>query len=256
MRVLFIRHAQSENNNLQDNIEKLVQAKELDSAAALKKWYSERSSDADLTVRGKEEAEKLGVYYAGVLDGEDVVAYTSGMLRTCKTIAPLAKRMHLDVRVHPELHEEGGIYKTDPETKQHSLGDVRTAQDIANSFNYDISLLPSTGPWYTHPRNTLESREECKNRARKIAGWLYSQPLHDEVGDRLLIIVSHQHFLTYLFSALVGVTTESLFLIGNTETAFAVLDPKTKTSNFRWIGKGDHLTRYLAPRQGLSLARL
>eukprot|EP01064_Diplonema_japonicum_P031546 TRINITY_DN5694_c0_g1_i1.p1 TRINITY_DN5694_c0_g1~~TRINITY_DN5694_c0_g1_i1.p1 ORF type:complete len:266 (+),score=64.00 TRINITY_DN5694_c0_g1_i1:23-799(+) len=258
MRVMFIRHAQSENNELQAKIEDALAKKEIDGKEASRRWFTKRSNDADLTAKGKEESQKLGEYYARTLDEEDLVVYTSAMQRTCKTIQPLAGLLNLNVKVHPLLHEEGGIYQTDPDTMLHSVGPCNTGQDIANKFNYDVSLLPQDRPWFTQTHSgKRESRKECRERAKHMSDWLYAKDLHDEVGSKLLIIVCHQHFLTFLFSALLDIHNKpSMFLLGNTETAFARLDRGNRSAVFRWMGKSDHLTRFLSPRQGIDFAKL
>ena len=245
MKVLFIRHAQSTNNAVQASVEDRIKRGVLKGEDAWGVWLSERTSDAGLTERGKMEARMLGDYYGEALQGEDVLLYTSGMERTCRTAEPLVKKLRggkIEVKVHPELYETGGVFSS--KNGEHFEGKTRTAAEITNDFGYDTSLLPQTGMWYKRSK-PFETNPEAVKRSVEVVKWLTSDSLRKEVGDRLLVIMCHQALLSLIFKELSGATATVHFNTQNTATTFAHVSAKKTT--FIWIGGVDHITRNTRP---------
>eukprot|EP01061_Rhynchopus_euleeides_P042063 TRINITY_DN73481_c0_g1_i1.p1 TRINITY_DN73481_c0_g1~~TRINITY_DN73481_c0_g1_i1.p1 ORF type:complete len:268 (+),score=69.67 TRINITY_DN73481_c0_g1_i1:46-849(+) len=258
MRVLFIRHAQSANNVILEELRDRARAGELTHSEAEAEFHRTRSQDPVVTPDGYAECERLGDHYGPTLRETGAVIYISGMQRTAITATPLIKNLrsggeHVPVCVHPELHEGGGVFVTDPVTKRHYVPDsVTTGGAIKERFGVDISMLPPPHlPWYSSATGLRETPAECVARAGRIVEWLRSEPLHESVGERTLVVVSHQAFLSMVFSALLNApsVTALQFQLGNTETALASIPHPSQAAKFpqpiqfRWIGNGDHLGR-------------
>ena len=255
MRVLFIRHAESLNNILLAQLRQKMRDGSMDRAAVLAEFWATRSLDPAVSTQGLHESALLGAHIAPGLKETGAVIYVSGMERTTITALPLVETLRSlgtppTVRVHPELHEEGGMFATNPTTGKHHVPEgIRSGDAIHKAYGWDTSLLPAGDvPWYTPPRaNERETAEECVERARRFASWLRSDALQEEVGSRTLVLFSHQGFISMVLSVLLGAArvTTTQFLTGNTETSLLTV-PAASTKDpveFRWIANGEHLRR-------------
>ena len=118
MRLLFIRHAESEENFFMESlVTKFPKGLPSDYKLMdeLMKAGSRDDGDAPLTALGLEQAEKLGAFYAPLLaqkalDGK-LQIFVSPQRRTCLTAAPLVSRLHqaagIRAQTRVELHETG-----------------------------------------------------------------------------------------------------------------------------------------------------
>ena len=62
-------------------------------------------------------------------------------------------------------------------------GQCLSARDITTQFpGYDVSALPVDGPWYTAGH---EDNAAAGKRAERVAVWLRSVELQEQVGDQV-----------------------------------------------------------------------
>ena len=81
-----------------------------------------------------------------------------------------------------------------------------TAAEIAELYSgFDVSLLPSEGPWYTRG---WEHDSEARRRAARVASWLRSGAFREEHGNSLVVLVMHGHFIDTLQKMMVGVADD------------------------------------------------
>jgi broad specificity phosphatase PhoE len=131
VRLLFIRHAESEGNYADETTNVRVRRGELDGDQALEHVFSLLGDvddlDHPLTILGHEQAEMLGEFYFPLLEGKaregKLHLWVSPQLRTMQTASPLYSRLHQatgiksNVRIplhefHPPYHKNAlPVYK-------------------------------------------------------------------------------------------------------------------------------------------------
>ena len=124
-----------------------------------------------------------------------------------------------------------------------------SAADIRRLFpGYQTDLLPDEGPWYT---DGFETEAMAARRAERVAAWLKTPELQDEIGDEVLTLVMHGGFIDILVKALLGLNAESGAGEGagvlssvsipfpNTATGF--FEIRTNRVTCHWLGRVDHL---------------
>ena len=124
------------------------------------------------------------------------------MLRT------LARPVGTDISVkcHPDIYETGGVYTVEPGGKRVGPGRCFSAAEIAERYSgFDVSMLPSDGPWYTRG---WEHDSEARARAAKVASWIRSDAFREEHGRSLVVLVMHGHFIDTLQKMMVGVADD------------------------------------------------
>lgn len=130
-----------------------------------------------------------------------------------------------------------------------------TAADIRDKFpGYETDLLPEAGPWYT---DGFETDAMSSARAERVAAWLKSTELQDEIGDEILTLVMHGGFIDLLVKAIFGLTAESGAGEGASVTSnLGIPFPNTATGHFEirksrvtchWLGRVDHLGQGQGP---------
>jgi 2,3-bisphosphoglycerate-dependent phosphoglycerate mutase len=209
MRFFFIRHGQSENN--------LLWAKTGASNG--------RFEDPELTPTGLLQARSLADFIAQKDEEQNCPSnqevsrdcfhfthlYTSLMVRSVKTASILSEILDIPFLAWPEIHECGGIYLDDDESKQVGLPG-RTRSYYAQ--NYRSLVLPETvtdAGWYNRP---YETEEERPLRARLVLETLLE--LHGGTEDNVAI-VSHGGFYMEFVRVLLGIPKgRSWFHMNNT----------------------------------------
>ena len=244
MRVLLVRHGQSENNVIQERLSPMLARGEISSQEMWAMWMKERFDDPALTAKGKAEAVKLGNFYSRWIKKEGCGAklFASGMLRAAQTAHPLSVALSQPVKLRPDIFEVGGIYGSDDGSRSPMTtpGKTNTASELQSLFpTYIVCDLPQTGMWYTEG---YESRPQAIERAAKVATWLKSPALHSEVGSDVAIMVMHADFLNLLVKSLLGTNQNVLF--SNTSTALLDIAITGKI-NVHWMVRVDHLTSSL-----------
>jgi 2,3-bisphosphoglycerate-dependent phosphoglycerate mutase len=194
MELFIIRHAQSYNNALADQRERVV--------------------DPPLTDIGLRQAELVAQHLANGVDhetapieghGTDAPAgmgierlYCSAMLRALQTAAAIGRALNLKPHVWVDIHEEGGMWLDHGAAEGVRGYPGMTRVEIAQQFP-DCVLPPDIteqGWW----RYAQEQRELFLERAERVAAKLRK----DATKDSRIAIVTHGGFGAYLLRELVG----------------------------------------------------
>eukprot|EP00929_Paragymnodinium_shiwhaense_P033431 TRINITY_DN18359_c0_g1_i1.p1 TRINITY_DN18359_c0_g1~~TRINITY_DN18359_c0_g1_i1.p1 ORF type:complete len:338 (-),score=14.50 TRINITY_DN18359_c0_g1_i1:170-1183(-) len=186
--VLLIRHGESENNVIMSQVRSEAE------------WLEKRRDDPNMTQEGIQQAEALAATYGPNLKERGCIIHCSPMLRTLQTAWPLAHAGSTDVKVNSDLYETGGVYTVAEGGARGGPGSCLSKKDIVTQFpGYDVSSLPESGPWYA---SGWESDAEGRKRCERVASWLRSQDLQQELNGRILVIVCHGHFIDMLLKEL------------------------------------------------------
>ncbi|PFH33832.1 phosphoglycerate mutase family protein [Besnoitia besnoiti] len=141
---------------------------------------------------------------------EGVRVLVSPLLRTILTAMPLCERLNLrpaDCVLNPETFEVGGLYRfcrvAEGETPVCMSYAGCTKKDYESRFGGRLTAPDCLEDgWYT-PGRGKESFSEAKARANRVAEslWQMTESAEEE-GLKVLIVVSHAHFLDLLMKAL------------------------------------------------------
>lgn len=210
MQLYIIRHAQSTNNALPDE--------------------RDRVCDPPLTSLGWRQAETLARHLATRADLEPPRPsrprpagypiqrlYCSAMLRALQTAQPIAAALGLTPTVWPDIHECGGVYLDDTnggKTGQPGLG--RSAI-LADFPGYELPETLAEEGWYS---GGFEEREARLERARRVAADLYRQRESDET----VALVSHGDFIKTLLRVLFHQPPDIAIAYYHYNTAISRLD--------------------------------
>lgn len=230
MRLLLIRHGESENNRLY----------------AETGGWSGRSPDPDLTTLGHAQAAKLADFYLASRLPQPDVLLTSLMRRAVSTAAPLAAAFGLPLQGHPLLHEVGGIFEADDEGPQ-AEGTPRPGSPASALLALSPQLVLPEGAdetgWHRRP---FEQPGHAWERAREVVAGLRT-----EYGDtdQLIGLVSHGWFSQYLIHALLGWEPgpqgrlSAWLVIDNTgHTLIELNSGDGWPPALRWLNRHDHLS--------------
>jgi broad specificity phosphatase PhoE len=191
MQLYLIRHAQSTNNALADE--------------------RNRVSDPPLTQLGERQSEILARHLAEERELEPSTSatnnhtqrgygitrlYCSPMWRALQTAYFMGQALELTPEVWVDLHEKGGIY-LDHEDGRGPVGyPGKTRQEIRAAFpNY---VLPEGITEYGWWNREYEDWPACHERASRVADELRQWPPSDE----RIVLVSHGGFMDALLKAL------------------------------------------------------
>ena len=262
--VLTVRHGRSTNNNL---LERLYQDKSLTPSAMETKWLQQRSHDPKLTSLGEHEAIQLGTWLQSskITHSKHLIVFTSPFKRTLDTTAGIVSSLHkadYTVVAHPDIFETGGVYSTSATGERTGPGQCLTAAEIRTQFQYDVSLLPRQGQWYT---SGWEDDAAACNRAKRVAAWMKTEMKavvdglrktkeKDDTRGVLVLMVMHAHFINQLTKELCTIQDDPL-LFSKSSNTFAAqpmnfITPNTATNLFslsggkvavHWISSTQHL---------------
>ena len=200
MELFIIRHAQSANNALADQSERVV--------------------DPPLTDLGTRQAHLVATHLANGIDhkskpiegqpadpsnGTQRISrlYCSAMLRALQTASTISQALNLRPHVWVELHEEGGMW-LDHGTDEGIRGyPGMTRAEIGAQF--PECLLPediTENGWW---RYGFEERAYFLERAERVAAALRREALSDE----RVAMVTHGGFAAYLLRALLCVPQDA-----------------------------------------------
>jgi broad specificity phosphatase PhoE len=210
MELFIVRHAQSVNNALTDQRDRVI--------------------DPPLTEIGLRQAELVARHLAAGTDhegvpiegqGTDAVAgtgmgmpagtgmgmpagmgieklYCSAMLRALQTAAPIGRALNLRPQVWVDVHEEGGMWLDEGEGRGIRGGTGLTRAEIARQFpDCVLSDEVTDNGWWRYGQ---EERAPFLARAARVAARLRA----DAARDVTVAIVTHGGFGAYLLRELVG----------------------------------------------------
>lgn len=197
MELYIIRHAQSQNNALIDQ--------------------RDRVSDPSLTDLGHRQAEAIAEHLASGINldlrvgvsAEDTSVqqrrgygitrlFCSAMHRSLQTARPIGQALDLKPELWVDIHEHGGIY-LDHGGERGIVGyPGRTRSEILEEFpTYAVPEAVTEDGWWTGGQ---EDWPGCHGRAIKVAAQLYELAEAANDGDRVAI-VSHGGFIDALLKA-------------------------------------------------------
>lgn len=206
MELFIIRHAQSSNNALADQSQRVV--------------------DPALTDLGRRQAELLAAHLAAGGDHEAQPCeteppngsngrcfgitrlITSPMYRTLLTARPIARALGLRPEVWPEVHEHGGMW-LDHGGEEGIVGypGMSRAEILALLPHAILPEAVTDAGWYD-PALGQETLERAYGRACQVAAVLQDRAAHAPEDERIALI-THGGFSSLLLSALFGITLEA-----------------------------------------------
>lgn len=236
MRLYLVRHAQSGNNALIDEIG--------------------RSHDPLLTPLGEQQAGCLGAYLATQPDmptgafGEErnpteipyrfTHFYCSAMQRALQTATLIGKAIQMKPQVWRETHEVGGIYLDEPEGKSRGFPGL-TRTELLNHFpDVDVSdQVAETGWWPVEAGR--ESWEDAAERARKVAEVLRARA--DANPQDRMLMVTHGAFMSMVIQWLLTGRNNPGIYFGHYNTAITRLDfnDRPDTVRLHYLNRLEHL---------------
>jgi broad specificity phosphatase PhoE len=194
MELFIVRHAQSHNNALADQRDRVI--------------------DPPLTEIGLRQAELVARHLVAGTDhegvpiegqGPDRIAgmgieklYCSAMLRALQTARAIGRALNLQPHVWVDVHEEGGMWLDEGEGRGIRGGTGLTRTEIARQFPECVlpEEITEQGWW----RYGQEERGPFLARASRVAAKLRA----DAARDVTVAIVTHGGFGAYLLRELVG----------------------------------------------------
>ncbi len=181
MKLLIIRHGESENNRLH----------------ALTGSYEGRSPDPRLTSTGEEQAGQLAQAMLSGLQPAPQVLYSSLMWRAVQTSAVIADALDLPVLGHLEAYECGGPYVGTPQQPIPAPG-ASASELVGITPRLQLPVGVDETGWYRGDGE--DDRERAQRGARVIEGLkrLY-------LGQEILIgLVCHEWISQHLVRAALG----------------------------------------------------
>jgi broad specificity phosphatase PhoE len=186
MRIIFIRHEKSINNELAEKSYEL--------------YLKERSNDPDISSQGQEKCELIGKF----LKENNIKInkfYSSLHLRALKTMKFIANAYDPDKLINREcfyeIHEKGGIYyeeKGFPGMNKEKI--LNLFPEFILKDEYDIK-----DGWYKSDKK--ETNEEFKQRVKKVINILKEMAIKEN-EDYTICCITHALFLNGFFSLLNG----------------------------------------------------
>ena len=233
MILYLIRHGQSSNNQLGDEL------KAETSSPAMDAYMAQRVAEPPLTVKGEQQAARLGKYLA---DQPITRLFCSPMLRTMQTMQPVADALNREPAVWVDLHEHGGIFErkglnADP-VGLPGLGRARMAEEFPG---FRLDGIGEDGWWF----GGEEDREGCHARALRV-----SETLHRMAGELaeedLIAAVSHGTFMDSLLKGIVGRLPGNEFYFNHHNTGITRVDfrpwgGRSSVAFIRYVNRIEHL---------------
>jgi len=225
MRVYLIRHAQSENNVLNEDT------------------YHLRKVDPDLTPLGYEQRDFLAEFVATASENREpefgiTHLYCSAMHRALLTTQPVAQRLGIQPEVWVDLHEKGGMFLRDNGVVNGFNGMPRAT--ILKLFpDYILPDNVTASGWY-NPDLGMEPETHSFYRAIKVATALRDRSNSDDV----LALVSHAGFLDILLKAIFDQLPSRPHTMRyyHYNTSITRIDYRHRNPILHYMNRVDHLT--------------
>jgi 2,3-bisphosphoglycerate-dependent phosphoglycerate mutase len=207
MRCYFVRHGQSTNNLLYE-----------DTGST-----EGRSDDPPLTLLGKKQAKKAGIYFLqGTDPGDDIKAnrglgithiYSSLMVRAINTGQEISQAVGLPLIGWKDLHEQGGVFFEKIENRERIGLPGKHKEDLLSLFpELKFFEEPDPNGWWNRPHETTE---EARQRGKNVLAQLLER--HGGTEDRV-VLVSHGAFYACFMSAVLNLQEPDnyWFVLNNT----------------------------------------
>lgn len=223
MRLYLIRHAESENNVLN---EETVQR---------------RKVDPDLTPLGYQQRDLLARHIATAPDAASegyrfTHLYTSAMRRSLLTTKPVSEALGIAPKVWLELHEQGGLYQARNGARI-GFGGMTRAQISQEFEGYQLPERITEQGWYDAEQG-YESIARSVERAHSVAGKLREW----RETERVIGLISHAGFLNLLLQAING---DEPFREGwryyHNNTAITRIEYESAGPILHYLNRVDHL---------------
>lgn len=240
MILYLIRHAQSENNVLDDR---------RSGQTGPDTEHHLRKPDPGLTERGFAQADHLAKYLANCPDKTDIrdglkdVAchrigklFCSPMKRAIQTAHAVAKATQLKPELWIDVHEEGGIWRDDPIEGNRVGSEGMTRQEMTSQFP-NLKLIPEITDrgWWNRP---FETREQMEQRAESVADHIDQLSKN---SNEIITIVSHGTFIIFLIRQLTTHNGHSIASYSHQNTGITRLDFSPDGLRVRFANKLEHL---------------
>lgn len=188
MRILFIRHSKSTNNEIP------IKDKEA--------YIKQRTSDPDLSINSSKQCEKLG----NILKQKNIKIdkfYVSPHIKALKTLLYISKTYDesnsIKKILFPICHEYGGIYdKSNVYTGLNEKEIKEIIPEIDTNIYCKEEGYNIENGWYT--KDHIETKEELKERIKKCFNIFKNLASQSDNINKTIAIISHGNFLNYLFS--------------------------------------------------------
>jgi 2,3-bisphosphoglycerate-dependent phosphoglycerate mutase len=237
MRLYLIRHAQSGNNVLIDEIG--------------------RSHDPTLTPVGEHQAQKLASYLATQPDmptgpfGQErnpddmpyrfTHLYCSAMHRAVQTAYAVGQAMKMRPVIWRDTHEVGGIYLDEPEGRSRGFPGL-TRTEMLNYFpEVDLSEEVSETGWWP-VESGRESWDQAAERARGVAQVLLQRA--ETNPEDQVALVTHGAFMSMVLQWLLTDKNNPGLYYTHYNTAITRVDfnDRPDTLRLHYLNRLDHLT--------------
>lgn len=246
MKLFLIRHAQSANNLLAEEV-------------ALGEYMERRSPEPPLTEIGQQQAQLVADHLASADYAEATQEqtdsaqpgygftrlYCSPMLRTLQTTLPISKALGLQPEVWIDIHEHGGIFHGDPEKGPVAQHFGLTRQEMITLFpGYQLPTAITEQGWWP---GGYEEMEGCYQRAQRVAAqlrdWAPTMP------TERIALVAHGTFIDALIKAILGQDFASQLYYSHYNTAITRLDFTPRGFLLlRYLNRTEHLPPTLITR--------
>lgn len=228
MHLLLIRHGQSENNA---NAAKSVEA-----------YRQGRKPDPELTELGRHQAEALGAWI-GSVSPRPTKLYSSPMMRTIQTAAPVAEALDMPITVSDLIFERPGpVEIVDGAETGHPGSPLSTLSAIT-----DRAVFPETITEEGWREARIETAAEAADRAGRIAEWV--REAHDD--DDCIALVAHgaigSMLLLHLIAPRLAADLRNYPIgsephwVGLQNTATSMIELHPNGYEVHWINRVDHL---------------
>ena len=234
MRLYYLRHAQSTNNEIADRTGSDVG----------------RSEDPKLTETGHRQAELLAVWLAAGpkhhrpvgMDSKDLSGfgithlYCSLMERAIVTGTYISNATGIPLVAWPDIHESGGIYLDDGPGGSPDGRPGRTRAELERDFPH--LRLPDDGGdngWWNRP---FEPKADRPVRARRVLDELLRR--HNGTDDHVAM-VSHGGFFNWFMGHVVGISEADNVWLHTNNTSITRIDFHSQINIVQYINRTDHL---------------
>lgn len=240
MELYLIRHGQSFNNALMEDINKRVKDPNLtgvgvQQAAHVAQFLSEATNLEQIVRHSADSPQRHEAHTHDITH-----LYCSPMRRAMQTAQPIASALDIVPEVWVDIHEHGGIWLLVDGEEQGFTGMTR-AEIEAEFPGYVLPETITESGWY-RPEQKQEPYEIAAARAMRIARDLRIRAASDTGKDDKLAIVTHGTLIDLLLKALLHRLPGDSFFHWHYNTGITRLDfLEDGRMSVRYINRVTHL---------------